>query len=141
MNSEESHFAEAFHNGQFPFLDLLDVEVGELRHGHAEISLTVAQKHLRSLGILHGGVTAALLDTALGVAGTSHAPAGHYAVTVQLNINYTRIASAGDRLTATGESVHSGSRTAVCRGEVRKDDGALIATATSTIMFLPLTSE
>lgn len=141
MTSEESHFPEALNRGEFPFLDLLDVEIGELLHGRAEVSLTVSRKHLRSLGIVHGGVTAALLDTALGTAGASHAPPRHHAVTMQLNINYTRVAEEGDRLTATGESVHSGSRTAVCRGEVRKDSGELVATATSTIMFLPLPAE
>lgn len=141
MTDEASHFPQALHNGEFPFLDLLEVEVGELRAGFAEISLTVARKHLRSLGIVHGGVTAALLDTALGVAGASHAPAGHHAVTMQLNINFTKIAAEGDRLITTGEAVHAGSRTAVCRGTVRKDNGALIATATSTIMFLPLPAE
>ena len=141
MTSEESHFPEALNNGEFPFLDLLDVEVGKLRRGHAVISLAVSSKHLRSLGIVHGGVTATLLDTALGVAGASHAPAGHHAVTMQLNINYTRIATEGDRLIATGESLHSGSRTAVCKGDVRTEDGELIATATSTIMFLPLPPE
>lgn len=141
MTSEESHFPKALNNGEFPFLDLLDVELGELLHGRAEIALTVSRKHLRSLGIVHGGVTAAMLDTALGIAGASHAPAGHHAVTVQLNINYTRIATEGDRLIAKGESMHSGSRTAVCRGDVRKDNGELIATATSTIMFLPLPQE
>jgi uncharacterized protein (TIGR00369 family) len=141
MTSEESHFPDALNKGEFPFLDLLDVEIGELLHGRAEISLTVSRKHLRSLGIVHGGVTAALLDTALGVAGASHAPAGHHAVTMQLNINYTKVATEGDRLIATGESVHSGSRTAVCRGEVRNDNGDLLATATSTIMFLPLPEE
>lgn len=141
MTSEELHFPAALKNGEFPFLDLLEIEVGELRKGHAEISLTVLRKHLRSLGILHGGVTAALLDTSLGIAGASHAPPGHHAVTMQLNINFTRIATEGDHLTAIGESVHSGSRTAVCRGEVRKENGDLVATATSTIMFVPLPQE
>lgn len=141
MTSEDSHFPAALHRGEFPFLELLEIEVGELRTGHAEILLTVLRKHLRSLGILHGGVTAALLDTALGIAGASHAPADHHAVTMQLNINYTRIAAEGDRLITTGESVHSGSRTAVCRGEVRNQNGDLVATATSTIMFVPLPQE
>jgi len=141
MTSEESHFPGALNRGEFPFLDLLDVEVGELRHGHAEVSLTVTSIHLRSLGIAHGGVAATLLDTALGTAGASHAPPRHHAVTMQLNINYTRMAKEGERLIATGESVHSGSRTAVCRGEVRNHNGELVATATSTIMFLPLPEE
>lgn len=138
MNSRNWHFPEALQNGEFPFLDLIGVEIKEIDEGKAVIQLNVNQKHLRSLGIVHGGVTSTLLDTALGVAGASYAPDGHHAVTMQLNINFTRIASQGDLLTSIGRVLHRGSRTAVCQGEVIDQNEAIIATATSTIMFLPL---
>ncbi|MBD3676689.1 MAG: PaaI family thioesterase [Planctomycetaceae bacterium] len=138
MNSDDGHFPAALKNGEFPFLDLLEVEVQAIDPGTAVLKLQVDEKHLRSLGIVHGGVTSALLDTALGVAGASHAPKKHHAVTMQLNINFTRIAKQGDLLTTTGRAVHFGSRTAVCQGEVLNQNGEMIASASSTIMFLPL---
>lgn len=133
-----SHFRKALASGEFPFLDLIEAEPVEIRPGRAVWRVTVLEKHLRSLGIVHGGVTATLLDTALGFAGALLAPDGYHAVTMQLNINFTRIAKAGDVLITTGEIVHAGKKTAVCRGDVRLEDGKLVATASSTIMYLPL---
>ena len=138
MNSKNWHFPEALARGEFPYLTLLGIEVSSISEGHAEIKMTVTERHLRSLGILHGGVTSSLIDTALGLAGASHAPDNHHAVTSQLSVNFTRIAKAGETLTTKGETIHMGSRTAVCRGEVRNEQGDLIASGTSTVMFLPL---
>ncbi len=138
MSDFNRWFHESLTRGEFPFLSLLGIEDVEIARGRASFRLRVEEKHLRSLGILHGGVTAALLDTALGVAGASHAPPDHHAVTMQLNIHFTRIARAGAELLATGEALHAGKTTAVCRGEVRTADGELIAAATSTIMFMPV---
>ena len=71
-----SHFRKALASGEFPFLDLIEAEPVEIRPGRAVWRLTVLEKHLRSLGIVHGGVTATLLDTALGFAGALLAPCG-----------------------------------------------------------------
>jgi len=138
MTTRDWQFPDALKRGEFPFLTLLGIEVGEIETGRAVIHLDVREKHLRSLGIVHGGVTSTLLDTALGIAGASHAPHRHHAVTMQLNINFTRIAQQGDRLTTIGETIHAGTKTAVCRGETLNQDDEIIGSATSTIMFLPL---
>ena len=138
MSSHNWHFPEALAKGDFAFLTLLGIEVREIKQGKAVIQLAINEKHLRSLGIVHGGVTGSLLDTALGIAGASYAPDRHHTVTMQLNINFTRIATQGDLLTATGRVLHHGSRTTVCQGEVIDQNNQTIATATSTIMFLPL---
>lgn len=138
MTDFNRSFSDEILRGDFPFLTLLGIQEIDIGPGTAKLTLTARDEHLRSLGILHGGVTASLLDTVLGMAGSTHAPEGCHTVTMQLNINYTRAGRGGDELIATAETVHAGKQTAVCRGEVRRGDGALIATATSTVMFLPL---
>ncbi|MBW3541233.1 MAG: PaaI family thioesterase [Planctomycetes bacterium] len=127
------------HERHVPLLELLEILPVEAEPGRAVFAMTVAEKHLRTLGLLHGGVTATLLDTAMGYAAVTVAPEGHHAVTVQINVNYVRPAAAGERLEASGRIVHSGRKTAVTTGEVRSGDGgALVATGTATFMFLPV---
>lgn len=120
-----------------PFLDLLGAEQVAASEGHATWRLAVRECHLRTLGILHGGVVAVLLDTALGRAVSTVCPANLTAVTAQLNVNFVRPARAGEVLLASGEVQHFGRRTAVARGELRTDSDILVATASGTFFFVP----
>lgn len=120
-----------------PLLETLAMTVHPSTEGTCQITITVDQRHLRSLNMLHGGVTATLLDTALGFAVMSTAGDDQHSVTTQLNIHYIRAAMLGDELRATGEIVRRGGRTAVARGEVRGRDNTLIAIATGSFQFLP----
>lgn len=121
-----------------PLLQTLGIEPVAAEKGEARIRLVVDQKHLRTLGILHGGVSATLLDTALGYAVMSLAPQDHHAVTAQLNINFTRPVFDGETIEAVGRVVHRGSRSAVATGELRTAKGELAATASGTFFYLPL---
>ncbi len=120
-----------------PFLELLRIVRVEQKDGRAVFRMTIDDIHLRTLGILHGGVTATLLDTAMGMASRTLAPADHHVVTVQLNVNFTRPAWNGETVTAVGEVQHAGRQTAVVRGEMRTADDLLIATCSATMMYLP----
>src|SRR5262249_54016868 len=104
--------------------------------GFSKLELVVGPQHLRSRDILHGGVIASLVDTALGLASATKAPHGLDVVTVQLNINYIRPAWPGETLVAHGSVIHSGRRTAVARGEVATAAGELVASASGTFMFV-----
>lgn len=119
-----------------PFLELLNIVRVEQKDGRAIFRMTIDDIHLRSLGIMHGGVTATLLDTAMGMAARTMAPPEHHVVTVQLNVNFTRPAWNGETVTAVGEVQHSGRQTAVVRGELRTADDLLIATGSATMMYL-----
>ncbi|QDU80649.1 Acyl-coenzyme A thioesterase PaaI [Polystyrenella longa] len=121
-----------------PFLDLLGARPVKREDGTYELHLKIERKHLRPHGIVHGGVTASLLDTALGLTAGAAADTDHHMVTVQLNINYIRPTWEGEDVIARGELQHRGSKTAVVRGELRNADNQLIATATGTFMYLPL---
>lgn len=121
-----------------PFMEVLGARPTRKDKGDVAFELVVEEKHLRTLGIMHGGVTAAMLDTALGFAAGTTAPAGHHVVTVQLSLNYIRPAWLGETLIATGEVRHAGKMTAVARGELRTSEGALVGSGTGTFMYLPL---
>jgi len=121
-----------------PLLAHLDIRAVDAQRGRAVFEMTVDEKHLRTLGLMHGGVTATLLDTAMGYAAVTVAPEDRQVVTVQLNLNYVRPAWKSERLVATGEIRHSGRQTAVAHGELRTADGTLVASGSATMMFVEL---
>src|SRR5690606_23590082 len=116
------------------FLRTLGVRSSAVDRGSASFTVEIKEMHARTMGIAHGGLVATLLDSALGCASWTLAPAGHHVVTVQLNINYIRPGWIGEILTATGEVRHAGQMTSVARGEVRTQQNALVASASGTFM-------
>lgn len=120
-----------------PFLSDLKVEPVSFEHGRAVWCLRVSDQLLRTHGILHGGVVATLLDTALGRAVATVCQSDQDVVTAQLNINFVRPVWSGETLLATGEVQHHGRQTAVARGEIRTDDDVLVATGSGTFLFVP----
>ena len=124
-----------------PYLDLLQIRPMSASDGNAVFEMIVDDSHLRTMGLLHGGAAASLLDTAMGFAAVTKSPAEHHVVTVQLSVNFIKPAWKAERLTATADVTHAGGKTAVVHGRIVNDDGNLIATATGTFMYLPVDSE
>jgi uncharacterized protein (TIGR00369 family) len=120
------------------FLERLKIRPVAIEKGGATFEVTVDETHLRTMGIAHGGVVATLLDSSLGCACWTLAPPDNHLVTVQLSINYIRPGWLGEKLVCRSEVRHAGQMTAVARGEVRTAEGALVAAATGTFMFLPI---
>ncbi len=120
------------------FLDRLKVKPVTIEKGVAVFEVTVDESHLRTMGIAHGGLVATMLDSCLGCACWTLAPPENHVVTVQLNINYIRPAWLGETLTARADVRHAGQMTAVSRGEIRTAEGALVAAASGTFMYLPI---
>ena len=120
-----------------PFLESLHAEPVASEKGRATWRLAVAEQHLRTHGILHGGVVATLLDTAMGRAVSTLCRDDQSCVTAQLNVNFIRPSWSGETLTITGEVQHSGRQTSVARGEIRTATGVLVATGTGTFLFVP----
>ena len=88
-----------------------------------------------SLDIVHGGITATLLDTVMGTVINAILPEGFGAVTNQLNIHYIA-PGIGDTLTCKAEIIHHGSKTVVVSGEAFRSDGKKIAHATGTFFII-----
>jgi len=119
----------------FP-IDWIEVEAGK-----AVASLEPAEWMFNQIGAVHGGVTATLLDTALGAAVHSTLPGRTGFATTDLHTRYVRplMAHTG-RVIATGFAVHKGRRQATAEGRiVAEETGKLIATATAayTIFEIP----
>jgi uncharacterized protein (TIGR00369 family) len=120
-----------------PIGRLIGMEVDELEEGRAVFSLVPGERHYNPIGMVHGGIAATLLDSAMGCAVHSTLPPGVRFTTVDLHVHYTRaITATTGRIVAIGETVHLGGRTATAQGRVLSEDGAVLAHGTTTCLIL-----
>ncbi|KUJ92528.1 MAG: hypothetical protein XD40_2276 [Archaeoglobus fulgidus] len=93
-------------------------------------------KHLQALGTTHGGAIASVLDSAIGLnVNREVVKMGKTAVTAQLNIHYIRPVTEG-KIIGVGMPMHIGSKVTVGYGEVRNEEGELVAAGTATFYII-----
>lgn len=107
---------------------VVDLSAGD---GQGRCHLDIDDRHLNRHGMLHGGISTMLLDSAMGfTASMSFDPETMSPVlTVSLATQYVAPADAG-RVTATGTVAGHGQSVCHVTGALRAEDGRLIATAT-----------
>jgi len=81
--------------------------------------------------IVHGGMVATLLDTAMGQACVQELGWGETFLTADLHVDFYRSASPGT-LRAEARVVHRGRRAVYCAAELYDGEGALLASARCT---------
>ena len=86
------------------------------------------------VGILHGGATAALIETAPSAASPARAPAAAGPVGAELTVSHLRSVSQG-WVKATATPLHRGRRTVVYQVTVTDDDERTIAVGTLRSLF------
>ncbi|KAA0548190.1 PaaI family thioesterase [Bacillus sp. BGMRC 2118] len=89
-----------------------------------------------ALNIAHGGITATLLDSAMGTLAYHILPSHLAAVTTEIKINYVA-PGIGKTLTCDASIIHKGSKIIVCEGKVFRDDGKLVAHSTASFFIIP----
>jgi uncharacterized protein (TIGR00369 family) len=96
-----------------PFARWFQARVLRKEAGEAELLLEVREEFLQGQGLVHGGILAALLDSALGQAVES---LGAKVVTAELSVSYLRPVREGVLL-ARGWVVHPGRHLLHAAGE------------------------
>lgn len=108
------------------FANLVGLNIGEVKTGYAEVTVTVEDKHLNSLDITHGGVIFTLADTAFSLASNSH---GKTAVALNMSINFVKATKVGTVLTAIAREDKITRSTGLYRIEVTDQSGELVSVA------------
>ncbi|MER5466711.1 PaaI family thioesterase [Streptomyces sp. NPDC002668] len=115
---------------------LLGMSFHEVEEGRVVVFLNVRPDFSNPLGAVHGGVIAALLDTAMACAVHTTLPARVGYTTLELKVNFIRaVAPTSGKLTAEGTLIHAGRRVATAEGKILNEEGKLIAHATTTCMI------
>jgi uncharacterized protein (TIGR00369 family) len=112
------------------------LELVSLGDGTAEVSLDLEPHHLNPQGIVHGGILATLLDTAIGLAVRTELRPGLTHRTAQLNVHFLAKGETG-RLVGVGRSLHLGKQMGYGEGEILNPDGRLLARGSATFIVLP----
>jgi len=92
------------------------------------------EEHQGYPGVLHGGITCALLDEPIGRTLVNR---DIWAMTVDLNVRFLKPIPLGQTLTVVGEIVRLRSRTLEGKGEIQLEDGTVAATAEARYIRLP----
>ncbi len=117
---------------------LLGFALEEVEPGRVVFGFAPQEFHDNINGVVHGGVAAAILDTATGCAVISRLPFGVNCATLDLKVNYLRsLAADAPKLSAVGTVIHLGRRSALAEGRLLTSEGKLVAHATATLMIFP----
>lgn len=100
----------------------------------AQVRMGFQAEQSNSRGDVHGGSIATLLDCTLAAAVRSHAPAAYGVATIDLTLHF--VAAAGGDLVATAHCERRGRSISFARGEVRAEDGTLVALATGSFKLV-----
>lgn len=119
-----------------PFHQWAGMELVSVGGGRAEVAIDLGDHHFNPQGIVHGGMIAAVADTAIGLALRSMLRAGMTHRTAQLNVHFLSKGE-GNRVVARGRSLHLGQRMGYGEAEVFDGVGRLLARASATFIVLP----
>ena len=115
------------------FARLIGMELVDIRIGEANLKVRIRDDLRQPYGILHGGVTASLIDTAMAFAVRTHLQDREVTTSVDLTVHYLRPHSDGEIL-CTARVVRAGKRVFTVSADVVNNDGKLIATGLSTYL-------
>ena len=90
------------------FSQWLGIEVMEIKEGYSKIKMTVREEMINGLGIIHGGITFSLSDSAFAFACNNR---NNLSVALDTAINFTKPVHVGDVLIAEAKEIHNGRST------------------------------
>jgi uncharacterized protein (TIGR00369 family) len=120
-----------------PVMQALEIDGVSFGEGRAVFRLTPQEFHYNTLGTVHGGVFATLLDSACGCAVHTMLPAGVLYTSLDLSVKFLRPVTVDTGpITAEATVVHLGRRTALAEGRITDAAGKVYVTATSSCLVL-----
>jgi uncharacterized protein (TIGR00369 family) len=131
----ESDEHQLFPTGRHDIHELLDIEVVEAGPQRVELRMPVTPKVHQPHGILHGGVSALLAESAASFGGSLAAGRGRQVVGIELNASHLRAVRDG-HLTAVATPIRVGRTVQVWSIAVTDDKDRAICTARCTLAVL-----
>jgi acyl-CoA thioesterase len=90
------------------FSQWLGIEVLEIKEGYSRLQMTVREEMINGFGIVHGGITFSLADSAFAFACNNR---NNLSVALDTSINFTKAVNVGDTITAEAKENHNGRST------------------------------
>jgi len=135
-------FVKGLVNGELPlntFAQTLGYDIVEAESGRVAITLQPTGAHLNPWGTVHGGLTATLLDSCMGLAIKSTLDKGISSTTLEFKISLVRaITPETGQIRAEGKVLNCGRRVGTAEGRVTDAEGRLLAHGTTTCLIFPI---
>ncbi|MDY0011783.1 MAG: PaaI family thioesterase [Rhodocyclaceae bacterium] len=120
-------------NYRNPFIGHLGLQCEHAEHGRVVMALDVRPEQRNGAGNAHGGVVMTMLDACLGLAAMS--TDAQFRLVVTLNLSTSFVRAGKGRLVVEGRVVGGGRSIVFCEGEIRDEEGAVVATAQGSFKF------
>lgn len=116
----------------------LGYDIVAAESGRVAITLIPTDDHLNPSGTVHGGLTATLLDSCMGLAIQSMLEPGLGSTTLEFKISLVRaITTETGQIRAEGKVLNCGRRVGTAEGRVIDAQGRLLAHGTTTCLVFP----
>ena len=123
-----------------PFHAWLGGRIVDVDPGHVVVEYTIREEMGNSIGFMHGGAIAAMMDNVIGMAAVTTEGIDTFN-TVDLHINYLSPAKVGDTILVEAQIVRQGSRILYAEAQMRGEGARVIAKAFSNMILEPGNSE
>lgn len=124
-----------------PIAKTLDFLPTLVEEGRVIFSVVPSEFHYNPIGVVHGGLAATLLDSALGCAVQTVVPMGMAYTTIELHVNYVRaITKDSGQIDCEATILHLGRQLATAQAKITDAQGKLYAHGTTTCLIFPMPS-
>ncbi|CAH1653555.1 Uncharacterized domain 1-containing protein [Hyphomicrobiales bacterium] len=121
-----------------PFADAMDFELAEAEEGRVVFVGTPSARFFNPLGMIHGGWTATILDSAMACAAHSTLRPGEGYTTLEMKLNYVRpVMPDSGTVRCEGKLIYRGGTVATTEGRLVDARGKLLAHGTETCLIFP----
>lgn len=114
---------------------VLDIELVETGPERVTATMPVTAKHHQPFGVLHGGVSVVLAESAASVGAYLAAPEGYTAVGMEVNANHVRSVRKG-RLVAVATPLHTGRTSHVWDVKIHHEGDKLVCVSRCTMAII-----
>ena len=134
-------FVQGLADGTLPLNTIaqtLGYDVAEAANGRVVITAEPRDIHLNPAGTVHGGFSATLLDSCMGLAVQTTLEKGMGSTTLEFKISLVRpITPDTGEIRAEGVVLTTGRRVGTAEGRITDRDGRLLAHGTTTCLIFP----
>lgn len=118
-----------------PIARLLGWELLEIEPGRVKVRYEAGRQFLNPMGNVQGGILASMLDDVMGPAAFTTVEEGQFVPTLEFKVSFLRPAKPGT-LIAEGRLIHRTKSVAYVEGDLRTEDGELVAKGTATLRIV-----
>ena len=118
---------------QNSLIKFLGVKIVPLENLKVRLELFVGERHTNPYGLLHGGMMATLVDTAMGAACLAR---NKKVVTVSLTVEYMKAFPVHTKILTDAKIIHEGRKIIFCECNLLDEEGTLYAKSSATFFVI-----